>query len=295
MAHDVTLITGDGTGPELAEAARKCVDATGVKINWDVQEAGIDVMVRTGTPLPDAVMESVRRTHCALKAPITTPVGTGFRSINVYLRQALGLFSCIRPCKHYPGVRTFFESVPVDLVIVRENTESLYAGIEFQRGQAETGELIDFINGHTKSGKIKTGREETGITIKSISVSATERIVRYAFDYARDNKPPQSHKRPQGEHPEVHRRAVSGSLAAKWPSSIPTSNSRTGSLTTCACSWCRSRSCTTCWCCPICMATCSAIWQPGWWAGWAWRRERTSGRRGPCSRPPTAAHRSTRA
>ena len=188
MAHDVTLITGDGTGPELAEAARKCVDATGVKINWDVQEAGIDVMARTGTPLPDAVMESVRRTRCALKAPITTPVGTGFRSINVYLRQALGLFSCIRPCKHYPGVRTFFESVPVDLVIVRENTESLYAGIEFQRGQAETGELIDYINGHTKSGKIKTGREETGITIKSISVSATERIVRCAFDYARDNK-----------------------------------------------------------------------------------------------------------
>ncbi len=188
MAHDVTLITGDGTGPELAEAARKCVDATGVKIKWDVQEAGIDVMARTGTPLPDAVMESVRRTHCALKAPITTPVGTGFRSINVYLRQALGLFSCIRPCKHYPGVRTFFESVPVDLVIVRENTESLYAGIEFQRGQSETAELIDYINGHTKSGKIKTGREETGITIKSISVSATERIVRCAFDYARDNK-----------------------------------------------------------------------------------------------------------
>ena len=106
MAHEVTLITGDGTGPELAEAARTCIDATGVKINWDVQEAGVDVMARTGTPLPDATLDSVRRTKCALKAPITTPVGTGFRSINVYLRQELGLFACIRPCKQYKGVRT---------------------------------------------------------------------------------------------------------------------------------------------------------------------------------------------
>ena len=185
MAYDVTLITGDGTGPELAAAARKCVDATGVKINWDVQEAGVDVMARTGTPLPDAVMESVKRTRCALKAPITTPVGTGFRSINVYLRQALGLYACLRPCKHYRGVRTFFERVPVDITIVRENTESLYAGIEFERGKPETAEVIDYINAHSKSGKVKSGRDETGITIKSISVSATERIVRYAFDYAR--------------------------------------------------------------------------------------------------------------
>ena len=109
MAHEVTLITGDGVGPELAEAARRCVDATGVKINWDVQEAGVDVMERCGTPLPEATMESVRRTRCALKAPITTPVGTGFRSINVHLRQELGLFACIRPCKYYPGVRTFLQ------------------------------------------------------------------------------------------------------------------------------------------------------------------------------------------
>jgi isocitrate dehydrogenase (NAD+) len=185
MAHEVTLITGDGTGPELAEAARKCVDATGVKINWDVQEAGIDVMARTGTPLPEAVMESVRRTKCALKAPITTPVGTGFRSINVYLRQALGLFACLRPCKHYPGVRTYFENTPVDLMIVRENTESLYAGIEFERGKPETAAIMEYINSHSKSGKVKTGLDETGITIKSISVSATERIVRCAFEYAR--------------------------------------------------------------------------------------------------------------
>ncbi len=187
MAHEVTLITGDGTGPELAEAARKCVDATGVKINWDVQEAGIDVMARTGTPLPDALLDSVRRTHCALKAPITTPVGTGFRSINVHLRQTFGLYACLRPCKHYKGVRTFFESVPVDLVIVRENTESLYAGIEFERGKPETAAMVQYINEHSRSGKIKSGADETGLTIKSISVGATERIVRFAFDYARQN------------------------------------------------------------------------------------------------------------
>ncbi len=187
MAHDVTLITGDGTGPELAEAARKCVDATGVKINWDVQEAGIDVMERTGTPLPDATIESVRRTKCALKAPITTPVGKGFRSINVYLRQELGLFACIRPCKHYPGVRTFFEQSKVDLVIVRENTEDLYAGVEFEAGKPETEKLIEFINGLGSDRKIKTKGDETGVSIKPISRSGTERIVRCALDYARQN------------------------------------------------------------------------------------------------------------
>lgn len=187
MAHDVTLITGDGTGPELAEAARMCVDATGVKINWDVQEAGVDVMAKTGTPLPDSVLESVRRTRCALKAPITTPVGTGFRSINVFLRQELGLFACIRPCKQYPGVRTFFDKVKVDIVIVRENTEDLYAGVEFEAGKPETAELIDFINKISPKAKIKTKGDETGVSIKPISVSGTERIVRCAFDYAKAN------------------------------------------------------------------------------------------------------------
>ena len=187
MAHEVTLITGDGTGPELAEAARTCLDATGVALNWDVQEAGVDVMERLGTPIPDATMASVRRTKCALKAPITTPVGTGFRSINVYLRQELGLFACIRPCKYYPGVRTFFEDKSVDLVIVRENTEDLYAGVEFEAGKDETGRLIDFINGLPSDRKIKTARDATGISIKPISVAGTERIVRCAFDYARDN------------------------------------------------------------------------------------------------------------
>ncbi|MBN2216333.1 MAG: isocitrate/isopropylmalate dehydrogenase family protein, partial [Pirellulales bacterium] len=187
MAHQVTLITGDGVGPELAEAARRCVDATGVKIDWDVQEAGLDVMQRTGTPLPEGVMESIRRTRCALKAPITTPVGTGFRSINVHLRQELGLFACVRPCKYYPGVRTFFSGVPVDILIVRENTEDLYAGIEFEQGQPATGELIDYINRVSTDKKIRTGRDETGVSIKPISVSGSERIVRYAFEYARAN------------------------------------------------------------------------------------------------------------
>lgn len=188
MAHEVTLITGDGVGPELAEAARRCVDATGVKIVWDVQEAGVDVMARCGTPLPDVTIESIRRTRCALKAPITTPVGTGFRSINVHLRQELGLFACIRPCKHYPGVRTFFGDRPVDLVIVRENTEDLYAGIEFEAGQSDTGELFDFINKLSPKRPIRSGRGETGISIKPISISGTEQIVRCAFEYARENK-----------------------------------------------------------------------------------------------------------
>ncbi len=188
MPHDVTLITGDGVGPELAEAARQCVDATGVKVNWDVQEAGLDVMERTGDPLPEAVLQSIRRTRCALKAPITTPVGSGFRSLNVRLRQELGLFVCLRPCKHYQGVRTFFGEVPVDLVIVRENTEDLYAGIEFASGQPKTAELIDYLNRISPDRPIKTGREETGVSIKPISVSATARIVRFAFQYALENR-----------------------------------------------------------------------------------------------------------
>ncbi len=187
MAHEITLITGDGTGPELAEAARKCIDATGVEVRWDVQEAGVDVMARLGTPLPDAVLDSVRRTRCALKAPITTPVGTGFRSINVFLRQELGLYACVRPCKYYPGVRSFFSDLGVDLIIVRENTEDLYAGVEFEAGKEETSQLIEFINQLPSDRKIKTSGAETGISIKPISVTGSERIVRCAFDYARDN------------------------------------------------------------------------------------------------------------
>jgi isocitrate dehydrogenase (NAD+) len=185
MAHEVTLITGDGVGPELAEAARRCVDASGAAIVWDVQEAGIDVMERLGTPLPDALLKSIRRTRCALKAPITTPIGRGFRSINVQLRHEFDLYACVRPCKYYPGVRTFYSRTPLDLVIVRENTEDLYAGIEFEVGKRETRELIAAVNRLSPDRTIRTPPDETGVTIKPISIPGSERIVRYAMEYAR--------------------------------------------------------------------------------------------------------------
>jgi len=179
---NVTLITGDGVGPEIAEAARRCIDATGADINWEFAEAGADVMARLGTPLPDATMDSIRKNGIALKAPITTPVGTGFRSINVHLRQVFDLYACLRPCKSYKGVRSKYADI--DLVVVRENTEDLYAGIEFEKGSDDTAELIDWLNAHSKR-KIN---KDSGISIKPISVAATERIVRFAFDYARKNK-----------------------------------------------------------------------------------------------------------
>jgi len=176
---DITLITGDGVGPEIAEAARRCIDATGADINWDVAEAGVEVMERLGSPLPDATVESIKKTGIALKAPITTPVGIGYRSINVHLRQTLDLYACLRPCKSYEGVRSRYADI--DLVVVRENTEDLYAGIEFQKGKDDTAEIINWINAHS-SRKIS---EDSGVSIKPISVTATERIVRFAFDYAR--------------------------------------------------------------------------------------------------------------
>jgi isocitrate dehydrogenase (NAD+) len=187
MAHEVTLITGDGVGPELAEAARKCVDATGVAITWDVQEAGIDVMERTGTPIPDSVMESVRRTGCALKAPITTPVGTGFRSINVYLRQELGCSPA------FARASTTGESAPFSVnwgsisSLSARTPRTCTRASNSRRARAETGQLIDFINSLPSDRKIKTSGDETGVSIKPISVSGTERIVHCAFDYARKN------------------------------------------------------------------------------------------------------------
>ena len=144
MAHDVTLIPGDGVGPELAEATRMCIDATGVAINWDVQEAGVDIMAKVGTPVPDSVIESCRRTKVALKAPITTPVGTGFRSVNVYLRQALDLYACVRPCRQYDGVRPTSQT-PRSTLSLFENTEDLYLGCESEQGKPETAELISTI------------------------------------------------------------------------------------------------------------------------------------------------------
>jgi isocitrate dehydrogenase (NAD+) len=178
----VTLIPGDGTGPELTEATRRVLEATGVEFDWDVREAGADVMDRYGgNPLPDEVLDAIRETGVALKGPITTPVGGGFRSVNVALRKSLDLYAQVRPCKTYPGVRTRFEDV--DLIVVRENTEDLYAGIEYEQGTEEVHELIDWIK--SKGGQL--AHEDAGISIKPISITGTRRIVQFAFDYARRN------------------------------------------------------------------------------------------------------------
>ena len=181
MPRTITLIPGDGVGPELAEVARRCIEATGVAIFWDIQDAGEDVMKKEGTPLPDRVIASIKKNKVAIKSPVTTPVGTGFRSVNVALRKALDLYACVRPCKSYEGVRSRYKNI--DLVIVRENTEDLYAGIEFEKGKPDTEDLIRWLASH--NGKV---RPDSGISIKPISVSGTERIVRFAFEYARKNK-----------------------------------------------------------------------------------------------------------
>jgi len=177
MAHDVTFIPGDGTGPELTEATRRVLEATGVAFNWDRHEAGIDEYKRHGNPFPDATLESLRTTGVGIKGPTTTPVGSGFRSINVLLRKELDLYACIRPCKALEGVRTRFPET--DVVIVRENTEDLYAGIEYARGSAGAAALrakLAELGSHI--------REDAGISIKPISVFGSERIVRHAFEYA---------------------------------------------------------------------------------------------------------------
>ena len=183
--HSVTLIPGDGTGPELAEATRRVLEAAagtvGSSFDWDVQEAGVDIMETAGTPLPQETIESVRRNGVAIKGPITTPIGTGFRSVNVALRYELDLYACLRPCKSYPGVRSRFDNA--DVVIVRENTEDLYAGIEYEAGTPVANEVIDFLN--TKQDKqIRAG---SGISVKPMSEFGSERIIRYAFEYARRN------------------------------------------------------------------------------------------------------------
>jgi len=181
MGHRVTLIPGDGTGPEIAEATRRVVEATGVGIDWDVQEAGADVMERHGgDPLPADVLESIRRNRVAIKGPITTPVGAGFRSVNVSLRKELDLYGQVRPCKSYRGVRSRYEDV--DLVVIRENTEDLYAGVEFEEGSEDVEELIAWLG--ERGARV---RADSGISVKPISVGGTRRIVEFAFDYARRN------------------------------------------------------------------------------------------------------------
>jgi isocitrate dehydrogenase (NAD+) len=181
VTHRVTFLDGDGIGPEIAAITRKCVEATGIDIEWDVQQAGSEVYEREGTPLPDRVIESIRCSRTAIKAPVTTPVGTGFRSVNVALRQTLDLYACLRPCKSYEGVRSRYENI--DLVVVRENTEDLYAGIEFEEGTPEAAEMIETAARLTD----RRIRDDSGISLKPNSVFGSERIVRFAFKYARAN------------------------------------------------------------------------------------------------------------
>jgi isocitrate dehydrogenase (NAD+) len=181
MPHEVTFIPGDGTGPELAEATRRVLEATGVEFAWDEHPAGEDVYRDEGNPFPDRTLESIKRNGVGIKGPTTTPVGSGFRSVNVLLRKELDLYACIRPCKAYKGVRTRFPDT--DIVIVRENHEDLYAGIEFEQGSEEARRLRETI----KELSGKEIREDAGISIKPISIFGTRRIVRSAFEYARAN------------------------------------------------------------------------------------------------------------
>ncbi len=180
--HIVTYIPGDGIGPEVSDAARRCIEATGVDIAFEEVNAGSETLEKTGTVLPDEVLASIKKNKVAIKGPITTPVGSGFRSVNVALRKAHDLYACVRPCKSYAGVKSRYHDI--DLVIVRENTEDLYAGIEFEVNKQATGELITAIKTLSKSAI----REDSGISIKPISVFGTRRIVKFAFEYALAHK-----------------------------------------------------------------------------------------------------------
>ncbi|HET8765414.1 MAG TPA: isocitrate/isopropylmalate dehydrogenase family protein, partial [Rhodanobacter sp.] len=182
MAYTVTLMPGDGIGPEVVEATRRVLEATGIKFEWDYQDLGLSAQEKHGTPLPDATIASVRRTKLGLKGPTTTPIGTGTRSVNVGLRQALNLYANLRPAKTYPGVRAPFDNV--DLIVVRENLEDLYAGVEFDTGTDEARMVIDAIN----SQSAKKVAADAAISIKMITPEGSRRIVKFAFDYARQNK-----------------------------------------------------------------------------------------------------------
>jgi len=181
MKHRITLIPGDGIGPEITEATVKVIEATGVDIEWEEVNAGAEVYQKEGTVLPQRVIDSLKKNKVGIKGPITTPVGTGFRSVNVAMRKLFNLYACVRPCKSYAGVRSRYDDI--DLVVIRENTEDLYAGIEFEKGKKETVELIDFI----KQKKDTQIREDSGISIKPISVTGTQNIVKFAFEYAKKN------------------------------------------------------------------------------------------------------------
>jgi isocitrate dehydrogenase (NAD+) len=176
--HTITLIPGDGIGPEVTEAARRCIEATGIKVSWEEVCAGQDAMEKYGNILPENVLDSIKKTKVALKGPIVTPIGEGFRSVNVAIRHALDLYACVRPAKSYAGVRSLYRDI--DLVVIRENSEDLYAGIEFEEGQYHTKELIGQIEKYSQ----KKIRPDSGISIKPISIYASKRIVKFAFEYA---------------------------------------------------------------------------------------------------------------
>jgi len=181
VKHRVTLIPGDGIGPEVTEATRRVLEATGARFQWDTVVIGSQAQAQFGTPLPDQVLQSIRRNKVALKGPVTTPIGKGFRSVNVALRQTLNLYACLRPYKVYPGIKTPFKGV--DIVVVRENTEDLYAGIEFARGDPGTGRLLDLV-------REAVGRDigrDSAVSLKVISQAASRRIVKFAFEYAGQN------------------------------------------------------------------------------------------------------------
>jgi isocitrate dehydrogenase (NAD+) len=180
MTYNITLIPGDGIGPEVTEAAKRVLEATGVAFNWELAYAGAIAQEKFGTVLPDATLRSIRKNRVALKGPVTTPVGSGFRSVNVALRKELDLYACLRPCKIYPGAPSMFKDV--DIVVVRENTEDLYSGIEFEAGAPETVKLLKLLSA-TK----QAVRADSGISLKVISRTASRRIARFAFEYARAN------------------------------------------------------------------------------------------------------------
>ena len=182
MTHKVVLIPGDGIGPEVTLAARRCIEASGVDIEWKEVVAGTDTIASKGSPLPDEVLAAIRKYKVALKGPIITPIGEGFRSVNVRLRKALNLYACLRPCRLYPGARSHYRDV--DLVVIRENTEDVYAGIEFDINKKETAEIIKQIE---RLVKIKINCD-SAISIKPISQSACEKIIRFAFEYAIKNR-----------------------------------------------------------------------------------------------------------
>jgi isocitrate dehydrogenase (NAD+) len=181
MKHRVTFIPGDGIGPEVAEATRRVLEATGVKFQWDPVIIGSQAQDKFGTPLPDQTLQSIKKNKVALKGPVTTPISAGFRSVNVALRQTLDLYACLRPYKVYPGIKTSFQGV--DIVVVRENTEDLYAGIEFAKGDSETKKLLDLVLNATG----KEIKKDSAVSLKVISQTASQRIVKFAFEYARQN------------------------------------------------------------------------------------------------------------